>query len=63
MSLHATYYLLDSPESLEGHGLSYHKIEQYVDKKMKVHNYNTVNQGSAYIAKVWIVCGENYKNW
>jgi len=28
-----TYMLLDSPESLEGHGLSYHEIEQYVGKK------------------------------
>jgi len=30
-----TYMLLDSPESLEGHGLSYHEIEQYVKKKWK----------------------------
>ncbi len=47
-----TYSLLDSPESLEGHGLSYRKIEQYVNKKMKVHR-STADQESAYIAKVW----------
>ena len=47
-----TYSLLDSPESLEGHGLSYREIEQYVNKKMKV-RHSTANQGSAYIAKVW----------
>jgi len=46
-----TYMLLDSPESLEGHGLSYHEIEQYV-KKMKVHR-NTADQESAFIAQVW----------
>jgi len=27
-----TYWLLDSPDALEGHGLSYHEIEQYVTK-------------------------------
>ncbi len=47
-----TYILLDSPESLEGHGLSYQEIEQYVNKKMKVHR-NTADQESAYIAQVW----------
>jgi len=56
-----TYWLLDSPESLERHGLSYHEIENYVvTKKMKVHR-NTANQESAYIAQVWQEsqkCGE-----
>jgi len=47
-----TYMLLDSPESLERHGLSYHEIEQYVTKKMKVHR-NTADQESAFIAQVW----------
>jgi len=46
------YLLLDSPVSLQGHSLSYHKIEQYVDKIMKVH-CSTANQESAFIAKVW----------
>jgi len=52
--------LLDSPESLEHHGLLYHEIEQYVTKKMKVH-CNTADQESAYIAQVWQEsqkCGE-----
>jgi len=47
-----TYALLDSPESLEGHGLSYHEIEQYVEKKIKVHR-STTDQESSFIAKVW----------
>jgi len=47
-----TYSFLDSPESLAGHGLSYREIEQYVDKKMKVHR-STADQESAFIAKVW----------
>jgi len=47
-----TYSFLDSPESLEGHGLSYCEIEQYVDKKMKVHQ-STTNQECSYISKVW----------
>ena len=46
-----TYSLLNTLESLEGHGLSYHEIEQYVDKKMKVH-HNTTNQECAFIAKI-----------
>ncbi len=47
-----TYSLLDSPESLQGHGLSYREIEQYVNKIMKVHR-STADQESAFIAKVW----------
>jgi len=47
-----TYSLLDSSESLEGHGLSYREIEQYVAKKMKAHRC-TSDQESAFIAKIW----------
>jgi len=47
-----TYSLLDSSESLKDHGISYHEIEQYVDKKMKVHCY-TANQETAFITEIW----------
>jgi len=47
-----TYSLLDSLESLVGHGSSHHEIEQYVDKNLKVHCC-TANQESAFIAKIW----------
>jgi len=30
-----TYALLDSPDTLEGHGLTYRKIEEYVKKKIR----------------------------
>jgi len=48
----ADLFPLDSSESLKGHGLSYHEIEQYVDKKMKVHHC-TANQENACISKIW----------
>jgi len=47
-----TYSLLDSSESLKGHGWSYCEIKQYVDKKMKVH-HDTIDQESEFIAKIW----------
>jgi len=41
--LYAFFLLLDYADSLEGHGLSYHEIEQYVNLKIKVH-HNTIDQ-------------------